>query len=132
VRLAEAQQRVADLIGEMADLHIRHEEAVTDAKEAGEKLLALIEHARKDQEEAQKLKNERDELLRASRYFQSELGSIRREREQAPGKRNKARQECIIARKELDTATDKMKVATRVASQLAEENHQLKPEVQYL
>jgi glycerol-3-phosphate cytidylyltransferase-like family protein len=53
----------------MVDLHIRHEEAVTDAKEVGEKLLALIEHTRKDQEEAQKVKNERDELLWASRQF---------------------------------------------------------------
>jgi hypothetical protein len=41
---------VAGLSGEMADLHIRHEEAVTDAKETGEKLLSLIKHARKDQE----------------------------------------------------------------------------------
>jgi hypothetical protein len=53
---------VADLNGEMADLRIRHEEAVTDSKETGEKLLALIERARKDQEEAQKVKNESDEL----------------------------------------------------------------------
>jgi hypothetical protein len=61
-RLVDAQQRVADLNGEMADLRIRHEEAVTDSKETGEKLLALIERARKDQEEAQKVKNESDEL----------------------------------------------------------------------
>jgi hypothetical protein len=53
---------VADLNGEMVDLRIRHEEAVTDAKETGEKLLALIKHARKVQEEAQKVKNKRDEL----------------------------------------------------------------------
>jgi hypothetical protein len=32
----------------MADLRIQHEEAVTDAKKIGEKLLALIERARKD------------------------------------------------------------------------------------
>jgi choline kinase len=69
VRLAEVQQRVADLNGEMVDLRIRHEEAVTDAKEKGEKLLALIERARKDQEEAQKVKNERDKLLQASKQF---------------------------------------------------------------
>jgi hypothetical protein len=39
---------VADLNGEMADLRIRYEEAVTDAKETREKLVALIEHAHKD------------------------------------------------------------------------------------
>jgi hypothetical protein len=33
--LVKAQQRVAGLNDEMADLHIRHEEAVADAKEAG-------------------------------------------------------------------------------------------------
>jgi choline kinase len=50
----------------MADLHIRHEEAVTDATEEREKLLALVERAHKDQEEAQKVKDERNELLRAA------------------------------------------------------------------
>jgi hypothetical protein len=39
---------VAGLSGEMADLRIQHEDAVADAKEAGEKLLSLVEHARKD------------------------------------------------------------------------------------
>jgi hypothetical protein len=47
----------------MEDLRIWHEEAVTDAKDAREKLLALVEHAQKDQEEAQKFKVEHDELL---------------------------------------------------------------------
>jgi hypothetical protein len=56
------------------------------------------------------------------------LESIRHEREQALGERDEDLQECIIARKERDTATDRMKEATRAASQLAEENHQLKPE----
>jgi hypothetical protein len=68
-RLAEAQQRVADLSGEMVDLRIRHEEAVSDAKEVGEKLLALVERARKDQEEAQKVKDEHDELSWATGQF---------------------------------------------------------------
>jgi hypothetical protein len=36
----------------MAGHHIRHEEVVADPKEAGEKLLVLVECARKDQEEA--------------------------------------------------------------------------------
>jgi hypothetical protein len=50
------------LHNEMADLHIRYDEAVTDAKESRVKLAALIECARKDQEEAQKVKSEREEL----------------------------------------------------------------------
>jgi hypothetical protein len=37
--------------------------------------LALIERTRKDQEETQKVKNERDKLLQASKQFQSELES---------------------------------------------------------
>jgi hypothetical protein len=36
---------VAGLSGEMANLHIQHDEAVTNAKESGEKLLALVECA---------------------------------------------------------------------------------------
>jgi hypothetical protein len=43
--------------------HIRYDEAVTDAKESGEKLATLIERVCKDQEEAQKVKSEHDELL---------------------------------------------------------------------
>jgi hypothetical protein len=39
---------MADLNGEMADLCIRYDEAITDAKELGEKLVALIECACKD------------------------------------------------------------------------------------
>jgi allophanate hydrolase subunit 1 len=62
VRLAEAQQKMADLNRDMADLRIHYDEAVIDAKESGEKLVALIERARKDQEKAQKVKRERDEL----------------------------------------------------------------------
>jgi hypothetical protein len=46
--LVEARQRVVSLSGKIVDLRIRHEDAVTDAKEAGEKLSSLIEHARKD------------------------------------------------------------------------------------
>jgi hypothetical protein len=43
---------MATLHNEMMDIRICYDEAVTDAKESGEKLAALIEHARKDQEEA--------------------------------------------------------------------------------
>jgi hypothetical protein len=57
---------MAHLNSEVVDLRIHHEEAVTNAMETGEKLLALIEHARKDQEEAQKVKSECDELSWAS------------------------------------------------------------------
>jgi hypothetical protein len=60
--LVEAQQRMANLNREMANLWMCYDEAVIDAKESGEKVVALIEHARKDQEEAQKVKSERDVL----------------------------------------------------------------------
>jgi hypothetical protein len=68
--------------------------------------MALIECARKDQEEAQKVKNEHDELLRGSKQFQSELESACRECEHALGGHDEARQECIIAQREKDTAMD--------------------------
>jgi hypothetical protein len=47
--LAEAQRKMADLNYKMVDLRICYDEMVTNAKETREKLLALIEHARKDQ-----------------------------------------------------------------------------------
>jgi hypothetical protein len=53
---------MANLNKEMVDLCIRYDEAVTSAKESGEKLVALIEHAHKDQEETQKVKSKHDEL----------------------------------------------------------------------
>jgi uncharacterized coiled-coil DUF342 family protein len=56
---------MANLNHEMADLRIRYDEAVTDTKEMGDKLMALIERTRKDQEEAQEVKGKRDKLLRA-------------------------------------------------------------------
>jgi hypothetical protein len=52
------------------------------------------------------VKNERDELLRASKQFQFELESTRRECEHALGECDKARQECIIAQRAKDTAMD--------------------------
>jgi uncharacterized membrane protein len=60
--LMEAQKRMAALHNKMMDLRIRYDEVVTNAKESGEKLVALIEHAHKDQEEAQKVKSEHDKL----------------------------------------------------------------------
>jgi Tfp pilus assembly protein PilN len=68
-RLVEAQKKMVVCNNEMADLRIRYDKAVTNAKESGEKLVALIKHTRKDQEEAQKVKSERDELLQASKQF---------------------------------------------------------------
>jgi chromosome segregation ATPase len=129
--LAEAQRKMADLNSEMVDLCIRYDETVTNAKETREKLLALIERACKDQQEAQKVKSERDELLQASERFQTELESIRHEHEHALGEREEARQACVIARRE-NTAEDQMKEATRMASWLAKEIRLLKPEVQSL
>jgi uncharacterized phage infection (PIP) family protein YhgE len=60
---------MAALHNEMADLRIRYDEAVTNAKESGEKLAALIERAHKDQEEAQKVKSECDELSQTSKQL---------------------------------------------------------------
>jgi uncharacterized protein (DUF3084 family) len=78
------------------------------------------------------VKSERDKLLRASRQFQSELESVRHERKHALGEHDEARQECIIAQREKNTAEDRMKEATRAASRITEENCQLKSEVQSL
>jgi hypothetical protein len=65
--LVVAQKRMAALRNEMVDLHIRYDEAVTVAKELGEKLAALAERAHRDQEESQKVKSEHDELSQASK-----------------------------------------------------------------
>jgi hypothetical protein len=78
--------------------------------------LALIEHAHKDQEKAQKVKSKCNELLQGSEQFQSELESIRREHEHALGEHDEAHQECIIAQREKDTVIDQMKEAARAAS----------------
>jgi hypothetical protein len=68
--------------------------------------VALIEHARKDQEEAQKVKSEHDELSQASKRLQTDLDSVHREREHALGERDEARQEGNIAQREKITAVD--------------------------
>jgi hypothetical protein len=57
---------MASLNRDMADLRILYDEAVSNAKESGGKLVALVERARKDQEEAQNMESERDELVWAS------------------------------------------------------------------
>lgn len=60
---------MVNLSSEMANLRIQHEEAVADAKDTREKLFVVIKHAHKDQEEAQKVKEKRDELSRATGQF---------------------------------------------------------------
>jgi uncharacterized protein YfcZ (UPF0381/DUF406 family) len=105
-RLAEAQERMAALHNEMVDLHIRYDEAVNDAKESGEKLVALIEHARKDQEEAQKVKSEHDELSQALEWLRADLDFICHEREHALDERDEAHQVSNIARREKITMED--------------------------
>jgi hypothetical protein len=51
-RLAVAHKRMATIHNKMVDLRIRYDEAVTVAKESGEKLAALAERAHRDQEVA--------------------------------------------------------------------------------
>jgi lipid II:glycine glycyltransferase (peptidoglycan interpeptide bridge formation enzyme) len=85
--------RMAALHNEMVDLRIRYDEAVTIAKESGEKLAALIERTHKDQEEAQKVKSNHYGLSQASKQLQADLDSVRLERERVLGERDKARQE---------------------------------------
>jgi predicted nucleic acid-binding Zn-ribbon protein len=94
--------------------------------------VALIERARKDQEGAQKVKSEHDELSRASERFQTELDSVCHECRHALSEHDEALQECNIARREKNTMEDQMHEATRAASRLAEENRQLKPRVESL
>jgi uncharacterized phage infection (PIP) family protein YhgE len=65
----KAQKKMATLHNEMADLRIRYDEAVADAKESREKLAALIKRALKDQDEAQKVKSMHDELSQASKQL---------------------------------------------------------------
>jgi hypothetical protein len=51
---------------EMVVLRICYDKAIADAKESGEKLVTFIEHMHREQEEAQKVKSERNELSQAS------------------------------------------------------------------
>jgi uncharacterized phage infection (PIP) family protein YhgE len=96
--LVDAQKRMAALHNEMADLHICYDEVITIAKELGEKLVALIERAHRDLEEAQKVKGKHDELSQASKQLQADLDSICLDRERALVERDKAHQERDIAR----------------------------------
>jgi DNA primase len=65
-QLAVTQQRVAELTPtaeEAASLRAREVVAHHDGDEAGEKVLALLQRARKDEEEATSIKNKQDELF---------------------------------------------------------------------
>jgi chromosome segregation ATPase len=102
----EAQQRAIGLGSELADLRIRHQEAVAKAQEAGEKLVEILDRTHKDEEEAQKVREERDWLTLVVEELRYSLGTIRGEREHALGEWDEARQECIIAQMERDMAVD--------------------------
>jgi Tfp pilus assembly protein PilN len=82
---------MAALHDEMVDLRIRYDEAVTVAKESGARLAALIEHAHSDQEEAQKVKSQRNDLSQVSKQLQADLDFIRLARERALGEHDEAR-----------------------------------------
>jgi hypothetical protein len=64
---------------------------VAIAKESGEKLVALVGCDHRDQEEAQNVKSERDELSQASKQLQADLDSICLEREHALSERRPAK-----------------------------------------
>ena len=56
---------------EVADLQVREKDARDNVREAEEKLEALIERARLDVMEAERLQKERDDLLRAIEELRS-------------------------------------------------------------
>jgi hypothetical protein len=84
----------------LAKLRIRYQEAVANAQEVSEKLVEVLDRTRKDEEEAQKVREERDRLMLVVEELRSSLGTVRGEREHALGEQDKARQECIIAQTE--------------------------------
>ena len=65
-QLAVACQKVAELVPttrEVADLRVMEKEVHDDAREAKEKLAALIERACMDTVQAERLRKEQDDLL---------------------------------------------------------------------
>jgi hypothetical protein len=71
------------------------------------------------------VKSKHDELSQASKELQTNLDSIRHEREHALGERDErdeALQECNIAWREKITMEDRLKETTRAASRVAEQN----------
>lgn len=60
VELVAAHRRVSTLEAEVASLRIHHAKAVHDAKESGEKLLAVLARSHQDKEAALKVRAELD------------------------------------------------------------------------
>jgi uncharacterized protein (DUF3084 family) len=87
----------------------------------GEKLVEVLDHTRKDKEEAQKVREEHDRLTLVVEELRSSLETIHGEREHALGERDEACQECIIARMEREMAVDQKANAKRVTTQLPKE-----------
>jgi esterase/lipase superfamily enzyme len=76
------------------------------------------------------VKSERNKLSQASKQLQTDLDSIRCEREHALGE-HEEREHALgnIAWREKITTEDQLKETTHVASRVAEQNRQLKSEV---
>jgi chromosome segregation ATPase len=121
VQLAESRQRAVGLGSELADLRICYQEVIANAQEAGEKLVEVLDRTRKDEEEAQKVREERDQLTLVIEELRSSLRTVRGEREHALREQDEARQECIIAQMEQDVAMDQKEDAERVTAQLLNE-----------
>ena len=86
IQLAAARQEVAELAPtarEVADLRVREKDARDDAREAKEKLAALIERVCTDSMEAERLQKERDDLLRALEELRTGIDLARQERADA-------------------------------------------------
>jgi uncharacterized coiled-coil DUF342 family protein len=115
-QLAETRHRVVGLGSELADLRIRHQEVIADIKEAWEKLVEVFDRTHKDGEEAQKVREERDQLTLVVEELWSSVMTVHGKREHALGERDEARQECIIARTEHDMAVDQKADAERVTA----------------
>jgi len=74
---------LASAAREVADLRVREKDARDDAHEAKEMLMALIERVRTDAVEAERLRKERDDLLRAVEKLRTGIDLARQERADA-------------------------------------------------
>jgi len=82
VQLTTTHQEVAELTPaarEVADLQAREKDACDNAHEAEEKLVALIERVCMDAMEAERLRKERDDLLRAIKELRTGIDLARQE-----------------------------------------------------
>ena len=68
---------------ELADLGVREKDARDDAREAREKLMALIERTCTDTVEVERLRKERDDLLWAIEELHTGIDLARQERADA-------------------------------------------------